>query len=305
MLTVTGAKPIGTASEIYRVVVTQVNNGVSHFQNGQWVSVYSWSEADPQGKLVYAQLNPQDDMFQGRASGSAYQLFGNSTKLLFDLNGITPGTRIYSNALGEPLGARLPFASLAQSPQDLVICFAAGTRLLTPQGLRVIESLQPGDPVWTRGRGMQPLAWIGRSQVCGLGALAPIRIAAGALGNDRPVRVSPQHRLLVTGWQAELHFGEPEVLVAACHLVDGAAIRPAPVAMVDYWHIAFDRHEMVCAEGMLAESLLPGAMALAALPAAAQAEIAEVFPELVRRRPSPALPCVTGREAGVLRGALA
>lgn len=306
VLTLGNVRPLGTASDIYRVVVTQVNAGATEFRNGQFVAIYTWSEANPQGSLVYSGLNPQDDMYQGRASGAGYQVFASPARVLIDVNGITAGTVIYSNATGEPLSNRLPFDALAATPGELVICFAAGTRILTPRGLRAVESLVPGDPVWTRGRGMQPLAWVGRRSVCGLGHLAPIRIAPGTFGNDRAVRVSPQHRILVSGWQAELHFGEAEVLVAARHLVDGARIRPAPVARIDYVHVAFDRHEIICAEGMLSESLLPGAMALAALPRAARDEVMAIFPELAAPRAAwpatrPARPCLSRQEAGVLR----
>ncbi len=305
-VTLKGVQPLGSSTEIFRVVVNQVNNGVGFFQNGQMVSVYSYSEADPQGKLLYSSLNPQDDMFQGRASGSEYQVFSSPSRVLFDVGGVGSGTVIYSGAEGEALGNRLPFDALAQTPQELVICFTAGTRIRTAQGAVEIERLVPGDLVWTRDSGLRPVAWIGRRSICGLGRFAPIRIAAGTFGNGRALRVSPQHRILVTGWQAELLFGEPEVLVAACHLVDGSRIRRDPVPSVDYVHIAFDSHEIVCAEGVMAESLLPGPMALAALPREARDELEAIFPELALGQSAlPALRCLSRHEAGVLRQRLA
>jgi hypothetical protein len=303
VLTLGGVQTLGTASDVFRVVISQVNAGETSFRNGQWVSVYSYSEANPNGTLLYSNLNPQDDMYQGRASGAGYQVFASGAKLVIDVNGLTSGTVIYSGTAGEPLNARLPFSALAPTPEDLVICFAAGTRILTPQGLRAIETLVPGDLVWTRDRGMQPLAWIGRREVSGLGRLAPVRIAAGAFGNACDVLVSPQHRILLTGWQAELYFGAAEVLVAAQHLVDGARVRVVQMPRVEYLHIAFDRHDIVCAEGMLAESLLPGPMALSALPREARDEIEAIFPELApgMARARVAALCLTAREAGVLR----
>ncbi|QYK43622.1 MAG: Hint domain-containing protein [Paracoccaceae bacterium] len=301
-VTLTGVQPLGTSQDVFRIVVTQVNNGVDFFHNGQWVSIYTYSPDNPQGTLVYSWLNPQDDMFQGKASGSTYQIFSSSSRLLFDVNGITPGTRVYGPDINEPLGARLRFSAYATSPDQIVICFAAGTRILTAQGPRRIETLRRGDRVWTRDHGMQPLRWIGRRQVCGTGDLAPVCIDTGAFGNTRPVTVSPQHRILVSGWRAELHFGEPEVLVAALHLVDGARVRVTPRSRVDYVHIAFDRHEIISAEGMLTESLYPGPMALAALPEAARRELAAIFPELVTGQSvRPASRMLTGREAGLIR----
>ena len=61
--------------------------------------------------------------------------------------------------------------------------------------------------------------------VAGAGAGAPVLIPAGALGNTRDLLVSQQHRMLVTGWRAELMFGEPEVLVAADRF---HVVRPRP-----------------------------------------------------------------------------
>ncbi len=301
-VTLTGVQPLGTAQDIFRVVVNQVNNGQTHFQNGQWVAIYSYSPENPDGTLLYSWLNPQDDMFQGKASGSTYQIFTNNSPVLIDVNGITAGTRVYGPEITEPLNARLPFAPFATSPDQIVICFVAGTRVLTARGLRRIEALRPGDPVWTRDNGMQPLRWIGRRQVAGRGELAPVRIAPGVFGNDRAVMVSPQHRILLTGWRAELYFGEAEVLAPAVHLVDGHRVRVAPQARVDYVHIAFDRHEILCAEGMLTESLYPGPMAMAALPAAARREIKAIFPELARGLPVRAASrMLTGCEAELMR----
>lgn len=303
-VTLTGVQPLGTSSDIFRVVVTQVNAGATYLQNGQWVSIYTYSTENPNGTLLYSWLNPQDDQFQGKASGSTYQIFTNSSRILFDVNGISAGTAVYGPSITEPLSARLPFSVFATSPDQIVICFAAGTRILTGRGLRRVEALRPGDAVWTRDHGMQPLRWIGRRQVGGKGELAPVRIEAGVFGNDRPVTVSPQHRILVSGWRAELHFGEVEVLVAALHLVDGRRVRVVPQRRVEYLHIAFDRHAIVCAEGMLTESLYPGPRAIAALPEEAQRELGAMFPELARGCPvAPAGRMLTGRESALMREA--
>ncbi|VDC30778.1 Hint domain-containing protein [Pseudogemmobacter humi] len=306
VVTLTNVQALGTENDIYRVVITQANANDTHFRNGMWVSIHTWSEENPTGTPVFTWLNPQDDMYQGRASGENYQIFGSSAPVLIDLRGVGSGTVTYGSEQNEPMNARLPFSGLATDPTVLlppVICFLRGTRILTPNGLRPVEKLKTGDIVWTRESGMQPIRWIGRSTTSGLGRMAPVRIGRGVLGNERPVFLSPQHRVLLTGWRAQLHFGEDEVLAAAVHLTDGAGIRQVPRAQAEYWHIAFARHEIVCAEGMFAESLLPGPMALEAVSPEARAELEELFPELLAEIAGvqTAHRCLTRREAGLLR----
>ncbi len=55
--------------------------------------------------------------------------------------------------------------------------------------------------------GPQPIKMIVGDSFRAVGDFAPIRFAKGAIGNDAPLVVSPQHRMLIMGWQAELYFG--------------------------------------------------------------------------------------------------
>ena len=158
-------------------------------------------------------------------------------------------------------------------------CFTAGTLIDTADGPRAVETLAPGDLVPTRDHGAQPIRWLGRCVISGRGEHAPIRFAKGAIGNDRALLVSPQHRMLISGWRAELHFGEPEVLIAAKHLVNGDTIHVHRVEEVEYVHILFDAHEIVGSHGVQSESLNPGVVTSHA-DRAAQREIMALFPAL-------------------------
>ena len=158
-------------------------------------------------------------------------------------------------------------------------CFVSGTLIRTPGGDRLVEDLQPGDLVETRDRGAQPLKWVGARSVPGLGDFAPVRLARGALGNIRTLFVSPQHRILLTGWRAELFAGQPEVLAAATHLVNDSTIRAVQMDRVTYHHIMFDRHEVIEAEGLACESLFPGDQIMGQ-DRALRGEIEALFPEL-------------------------
>lgn len=164
-------------------------------------------------------------------------------------------------------------------PGAVIPCFTPSTLIATPEGPRPVEALAPGDMVLTRDNGPQPVRWAGRRAVGGRGDHAPVRFAPGAIGNDRELVVSPQHRVLVEGWRAELLFGADEVLVAARHLVNGDTIHRAPRDRTDYIHILFDRHEIVTAEGVATESFHPGDYVLAG-DAAIRAELTTLFPEL-------------------------
>lgn len=171
------------------------------------------------------------------------------------------------------------------------MCFVNGTLIQTDAGDVPVEELQAGDRVLTRDHGWQKVVWVGARQMSGLPAArhAPIRIAAGVFGKGLPARdllVSPQHRILLGDWRAELLFGVPEILVAAKHLVNDTTVRvDGTKDSFSYHHFLFKRHETVFSEGLPTENFHPGAMALSALDHAALAEILELFPELATETP--------------------
>ncbi len=164
-------------------------------------------------------------------------------------------------------------------------CFAAGTRIRTPQGDVPVENLQAGDMVETLDHGPQPLRWIGRRTVDGTGKHAPVCISKGALGNDRDILVSPQHRMLLRDWRAEVYFGEPEVLAAAKHLCNGDTIYVSARPQVEYFHLLFDNHEILFAENAPSESYQPGEYLLET-DRAIHSELLDIFPRLETSAPS-------------------
>jgi len=169
------------------------------------------------------------------------------------------------------------------------ICFAGGTLIDTDIGPRLVEDLMPGDLVMTLDRGLQPLAWVGRREFSAADLmfnphLKPVRVQRGSLAPDMPsadLVVSPQHRIFVTDWRAELYFGQRDCLVAAHALVnDTNILRDHSGAGVTYHHLMFDRHEIVQANGLWAESLHPSDEALKSVTSDQRAELLEIFPEL-------------------------
>lgn len=164
----------------------------------------------------------------------------------------------------------------------IIICFAKGTEIDTIDGPRAIETLQAGDQVRTLDAGFVPVKWIGRTDLSAAeirrwSNLTPVRVKRGAFGQGRPekdVVLSPNHRVLVTGWKAELFFGETEILVPVKTLVDGAAIiqETAP-ADTSYFHLLLESHQIVYASGLLSESLFLGDQSLLSLSDRAEQEM--------------------------------
>lgn len=162
-----------------------------------------------------------------------------------------------------------------------IICFTPDTGIVTPRGTRMVQDLRPGDLVVTRDHGLQPIRWIKSRTVPAIDRFAPIRIKNGVLsGQQQDILVSPQHRMLFSGYKSELLFGESEVLVAAKHLVDGKDVVIQDGGMVTYYHILFDQHEVIYANGAASESFHPGEVGLSAVTDAARAELFDLFPEL-------------------------
>jgi hypothetical protein len=136
----------------------------------------------------------------------------------------------------------------------VVACFAAGTRIATASGQVPVETLRPGDLVRTHQGRLAPVRWVGSSRV-DLARhpqpwrAAPIRIRADAFAPGRPARdllVSPEHCIFVEG-----------ALVPAGMLANGATIaRVDGLPRIDYWHVELDRHDILLAEGLPAESYL-------------------------------------------------
>lgn len=176
-----------------------------------------------------------------------------------------------------------------------VTCFTSGTLIETATGPIAIEDIGVGDLVLTTD-GLKPVRWIGKTPVStaallGNPKLFPIRITAGALGEGLPKRdllVSRQHRMLVRSPIARRMFGTSDVLVHAIKLTQLAGIYvDQSVCDVTYYHMLFDGHQVVFAEGAPSESLYTGPEALKAISTEARDEVLTLFPELADRDYTP------------------
>jgi len=170
-----------------------------------------------------------------------------------------------------------------------VVCFCENTMVQTPAGERRIDTLSAGDEVITAQNGTQKIIWVGKrklttAELVASPHLRPVYIRAGALGANVPAQdliVSPQHRILIASKIAKRMFGQKEIFVPSIKLVEADGIdQVISFAPVTYVHILFKTHQVIFANGALAESLHTGPCALKALPEEARDEIFEIFPEL-------------------------
>jgi hypothetical protein len=168
-----------------------------------------------------------------------------------ELDFTTPLPAGYTLAVSAVAGGAEIYAAYVETAPP---CFARGTRILTPSGYIKIENLKPGDLVATVAGGVRAVRWMGRRTIDlqthnRPNAVWPICITANALEDGVPVRdlfLSPDHALLLRG-----------KLVPVKLLVNGATIRRDRNCLaVTYYHVELDRHDVVIAENLAAETYI-------------------------------------------------
>lgn len=151
--------------------------------------------------------------------------------------------------------------------QSASVSFTRGTHITMADGQqKPIEDLVPGDRVLTRDSGPQEIRWVGLQTVRATGAFAPVVIEKAALNNTRALTVSPNHRLFIYQRFDALGTGQKELLVKAGLLVNGTTVAQTPGGFVDYVQVLFDKHEIIYAEGIAAETLFVDTTTRPALP---------------------------------------
>ena len=222
---------------------------------------------------IFATLGERDQTLDGGAGDDVLALrFGggstdpeddpgivvtlSETTFTYELNGRTVTLQTSGfDSLAQGDGAPNEFPDASGAIR--IVCFGAGSRILTSLGEVAVEDLRGGDLIATvsgEGAPMKPVLWVGRRRIALAGhpqaaALAPVRVKAGALGEGLPRRdlvLSPDHCLFLDG-----------ALVPARLLVNGTSVL-ADTALpgVTYHHIELESHDVVLAEGVGAESWL-------------------------------------------------
>ena len=133
-------------------------------------------------------------------------------------------------------------------------CFCTGTRIRTTRGDVPVEHLAVGDRVITAAGSERPVCWIGRRELDITRHPAPRRVQPVCLRADAFADGVPARDLFVSPDHAVLRDG---VLVPARLLINGASIRRDTARRsVCYYHVELDRHDILLADGLAAESYL-------------------------------------------------
>ena len=151
-----------------------------------------------------------------------------------------------------------PPASLNVVAGPSPVCFAKGSLIATPAGESRIEDLQIGDTILTSDGSVVAIKWIGRQTVRKLfcdAKMQPVRIRAGALGNDLPhsdLTVTADHGMVIDG-----------MVINASALVNGDTIDFVPFAELDdsftVYHIETEAHDVILANGAPSETFIDAA----------------------------------------------
>lgn len=175
------------------------------------------------------------------------------------------------------------------TPYTTITCLVRGTFIETEYGPMPVEKLRSGNKILTANGSLKALRISMNRKLCAREVinnpkLAPVRIMAGALGRGVPKRdllVSRQHRMLVSSKICERMFGQRDVLIAAIKLTElpGIFVEPAHED-VEYFHLLFDNHEVIFAEGAPTESFFAGPEALKLMSPEAREEIRTILPEI-------------------------
>jgi len=160
-------------------------------------------------------------------------------------------------------------------------CFTRGTLIKTDHGEVLVEDLAVGDLIWTQENSYQPVRWVFHREVAAKGRFAPIRIKAGTLGAKQDLLVSPAHRMLIQSVELGPLFGLKEAFVAAKDLLNDTTItRETSLETVEYFHLLFDKHQVLEAHGTLSESFFPQGSAVENFCTDQKEELFALFPEL-------------------------
>jgi hypothetical protein len=191
--------------------------------------------------------------FSVNIGGADYAVFGNGSGTYYIPHS---GEAIFDTLVAPPNPVPSFTLSTVTDVSGLANCFLRDTHIATDKGEKKIQDLQIGDIIRTADGGMRAVKWIGRQVVVTQFKVAerlrPVRISAGALGGNLPVRdlhVTADHALFLDG-----------VLINASALINGTTIDYIPEEELGsnyvVYHVETDKHDVIFAEGCAVETFI-------------------------------------------------
>ncbi len=166
---------------------------------------------------------------------------------------------------------------------------ARGSLITCEHGPVAVEDLLPGDRVWTLDNGLQPLFWIGSMALerpsdtqtrPGL-----TRITADSFGMGRPMPdlvLGQAARLLRRDTALVNTLGSPKALAPVSAFADGETVLSiAPMARTRVYHLLFETHQIIRANGLEIESYHPEKSLRTSLSRELLLTFMDLFPHLV------------------------
>lgn len=152
--------------------------------------------------------------------------------------------------------------------EDAFAAFARGTIFPTESGSVAVEDLWPGMRIRAADGRVIRLVWRGSTMIVPRAegqdpAMTRLtRLSSDALGYGRPFQdlvLGPRARIVNRRPGVRLLTGRDAALIPASDLVDGiTAMGVTPGSSVEVFHLGFEQHERLLANGVEVESYHPG-----------------------------------------------
>jgi len=145
---------------------------------------------------------------------------------------------------------------------------ARGSIIATEEGPIAVEDLLPGTRVLTRDNGAQSLLWAGsmtlvsntQNQSDRMAKLSRVTVDSFGLGRPMPdLLLGPSARLLRRDPAITSAIGVTAALAPITAFIDGdTVLEITPATPVQVYHLAFEQHQIIFANGLEIESYHPG-----------------------------------------------
>ncbi|MFV1441154.1 MULTISPECIES: Hint domain-containing protein [unclassified Phaeobacter] len=218
------------------------------------------------GAVMTSDVVVSDDGF-----GNALLTFPGGEQLV--LQGVTPAQMSSHNQL---YSAGIP-------------CFTPNVLLATRRGAVPAGQIRVGDLLQTADNGFQPVIWVGKRHLSSAELLQRPHLRpyclrpGGILSPERPMLLSPQHRLIVSDRALMPDHSRDEKFISSKLLAEADpdfTCQIAHHAPVTYVHLMTEQHEVIFAEGIATETFWPGPEAIRGLSVDDMRELLTLFPDL-------------------------